>query len=226
MACHKDRRDSPLSRSQYIWASHGPATPFRSRLTSPFDVKSASVERQVDKDGGCTPVTGRKAGIYAGNVPPTTARSRNRLSCRRLRRASEAMAAKREETCPSRNMRPWAGFRTSCRVIGQGPGACQKPLLQSGSGLPRHSIRQNVRRPNQVTTCGPSETRVVDEQPSHALLTGPLSLDLTRVEPLELERTNEEYLVRGRGRVPSLLHNKLPVESIASLLVRYRAAKH
>ncbi|PON23232.1 hypothetical protein TGAM01_v208005 [Trichoderma gamsii] len=130
--------------------------------------------------------------------------------------------SKKRRDVPKQKHEALGGLRTSCRVIGQGPGACQKPLLQSGSGLPRHSIRQNVRRPNQVTTCGPSETRVVDEQPSYALLTGPLSLDLTRVEPLELERTNEEYLVRGRGRVPSLLHNKLPVESIASLLVRYK----
>lgn len=148
-------------------------------------IRRERCQRGASSRQGCdrTPVVGRKGGIYAGNVPPTTARSRNRLSCRRLRRASEAMAAKR---VPSRYMRPWAGFRTSCRVIGQGPEPVRSPSASRSSGLPRHSIRQNVRRPNQVTTCGPSETRVVDEQPSHALLTGQLSLDLTRVEPLEL----------------------------------------
>lgn len=189
MACHKDRRGSPLSRGQYIRVSRvrmGVAGPWGA---SPFDAKGASVEHLVDKDGDRTLVVGRKGGIYAGNVPPTTARFRNRLSCRCLRRASEAMAAKRD--VPKQRHEALGGFRTSCRVIGQGPGACQKPLLPSSSGLPRHSIRQNVRRPNQVTTCGPSETRVVDEQPSHALLTGQLSLGLTRVEPLELKRTNE-----------------------------------
>lgn len=87
---------SPLSRSQYIWAPHGPPTPIRRRFTSPFDVGSASVEHLVEKDGGPMALVGRKGGIYAGNVPPTTARSRNKLSCRRLRRASEAMAAKRD----------------------------------------------------------------------------------------------------------------------------------
>jgi hypothetical protein len=117
MARHKDRRGSPLSRSHYIWAFHGPATPIRARFTSPFVVKSASVELLVEKDGNPTRVVGRKGGIYAGNVPPTTARSRNRLSCRRLRRASEAMAAKRglQSMYPSKRTRPWAGFRTLAR---------------------------------------------------------------------------------------------------------------
>lgn len=64
-------------------------------------------------------LVGGKGGIYAGNVPPTTARSRNRLSCRRLRRASEAMAAKRDaskQTCglgglPHLLARDWTGPR-------------------------------------------------------------------------------------------------------------------
>lgn len=60
---------------------------------------SASVEQLVEKDGDPMSLVGRKGGIYAGNVPPTTARSRNRcrvVSCRRLRRASEAMAERKD----------------------------------------------------------------------------------------------------------------------------------
>ncbi|UKZ69880.1 uncharacterized protein TrAtP1_010883 [Trichoderma atroviride] len=123
--------------------------------------------------------------------------------CRVVASGGPARLWQQKETCPSKDMRALGGFRTSCRVIGQGPGACQKPLLQSSSGLPRHSIRQNVRRPNQVTTCGPSETRVVDEQPSHALLTGQLSLDLTRVEPrAKRERTRLQYEERKNSVTP------------------------
>ncbi|KAL7922177.1 hypothetical protein ACQKWADRAFT_107686 [Trichoderma austrokoningii] len=89
------------------------------------------------------------------------------------------------------------GFSSSpCRMIGQGPGACQKlPRPIRHWGLPRHSIRQDVRRwSNQVTTCGPVKP-AVDERPSHALLTGPDT---------------------SRATGPSLLHNKLPVEFAAS----------
>lgn len=42
-------------------------------------------------------LVGRKGGIYAGNVPPTTARSRNRLSCRVVASGGPARLWQRKE---------------------------------------------------------------------------------------------------------------------------------